>query len=276
VSRECFRDADISAGIVPAEALAFWRGKGIRPSFSYQDVFADEHKYAFAAAKVMREDVLVTLQEELGRAIDKGLPFDQWKKEIEPRMRALGWWEPHTVTDPKTGEAKAVNPPARLALIFRTNMRSAQAVGQYERQQRQKKSRPYLLYQHGSSARPRPQHLAWHGVLLPVDDDFWSYAFPPNGHGCSCFTRSVSQREADTLASEGVLAPDASPILDSNGRPTGDVEQRRIPVITVAPEKVMIPWENTRTGRAEFVPQGIDPGFQYPPARARDLALAAE
>lgn len=33
-----------------------------------------------------------------------------------------------------------------------------------------RKKRPYGLYRHGDSAHPRPQHLAWNGTVLPLDD----------------------------------------------------------------------------------------------------------
>jgi len=270
-------DADIKPGPVPAEAIAYWRAKGLKPGFSYKDVFGQEHDYAFTAAKIMREDVLVALQEELGRAIEQGVPFAQWKKQIEPRMTALGWWQPHDVQDPKTGKTKRVDPPSRLEKIFKTNMRTARAAGQYERVQRNKKTRPFLLYllgPTGSSGKHREAHIAWHGTLLPVDDPFWEFAYPPNGYFCRCYVRTVSQREADTLDAEGVLAPNPVPILDKDGNPTGHVEQTKTPVIRVAPVVPLIPWHNDRTGVTEFVPKGIDPGFHHTPGRNRELALS--
>lgn len=274
---ELFRDADVQPGPVPAEAIAYWRAKGLKPGFSYKDVFGEEHNYAFSAAKIMREDVLATLQDELGRALEQGLPFEQWKEQIQPRMEAHGWWAPHEVTDPQTGKVAKVDPPARLGLIFRTNMRTARAAGQYERAQRTKRSRPFLLYQlgpTGSSGKHREQHIAWHGILLPVDDPFWQTAYPPNGYNCRCYVRTVSSREADDLDRDGVLAPDAAPVLDGEGLPTGHVEQRKIPVQRTAPELPLIPWVNDRTGKTEFVPEGIDPGFAHTPGQNRDAALS--
>lgn len=271
---ELYRDADVTRGPVPAEALAYWRKKGLKPSFSYKDVFGKEHDFAFAAAKIMREDVLESLSTELDRAIEQGVPFREWMKQIEPRMQAVGWWAPHDVTDPETGKVARVNPPQRLKLIFDTNMRTARAAGQYERIQRQAKTRPYLLYYLGPSARHREQHVAWHGILLPVDDDFWTYAFPPNGWGCLCGARSVSSREADTLDKEGLLSPNPVPILDDDGLPTGHVEQSKVPVIRKAPDLPLVPWYNDRTGKTELVPKGIDPGFHHTPGRNRELALA--
>lgn len=35
-----------------------------------------------------------------------------------------------------------------------------------------RKRRPYGVYRHGD-AHPRPQHLAWNGIALPLDDPWW-------------------------------------------------------------------------------------------------------
>lgn len=266
-------DRDVQRGPVPAEILAYWRQKGLKPAFSWKDVWNEEHDYAFTAAKVMRSDVLLALQDELERGFSQGVPFEQWKKQIQPRMEALGWWAPQPVQDPLTGRVVQISPPSRLRTIFQTNMRTARAVGQHDRIQRQKRLRPYLLYQVGPSARHRPEHLAWHGLLLPVDDPFWDVAFPPNGWGCKCSVRAVSKREADELDAEGVLAPEPEPIIDDNGNPTGHVVDKRIAVKREAPDLPLVPWENTRTGRTEFVPKGIDPGFNHRPGEGRRIAL---
>lgn len=273
--RVALKDSDIKAGIVPADVLAFWRKKKLKPSFSYLDTWKEEHDLAFAAAKVMRRDVLEGLQSELDRAIEKGVPFDRFMKDIEPRMKALGWWAPHEVADPKTGKAAVVDPPRRLRTIFETNMRVAHGVGQWDRIQKTKRNRPYLLYHVGPSERHREEHLAWHGTLLHVDDPWWQTHFPILGWGCKCGTTSVTQREADKLESEGVLAPNPEPELDDDGNPTGHVLDHRIPVKRTAPPLNLQPWYNKRTDELEMVPAGIDPGFQYLPGESRRRALAS-
>lgn len=266
-------DVDIAPGPFPAEAVAFWRAKDLKPSFSYLDVWGEEHTHAFAAAKVMRHDVLAVLRQSLNDALVKGLPFDAWRAQVGPKLESVGWWHPHEVVDPLTGKISKVDPPRRLQTIFDTNMRVARAVGQWDRIQRNKRYRPYMLYLHGNSERPRPMHVSWHGLLLPVDDDFWQAHFPPCGWHCSCSVRSVSEREARTLEAEGILAHDAGPVLDDDGNPTGHVKDTRIAVRRTAPKEVLVPFLNKRTGVVELVPKGVDPGFQFPPAVGRTKAL---
>lgn len=264
-----FRDVNITAGPIPADTLAYWRAKKLKPGFDYRDTWLQEHSTAFSVAKVMRLDVLEALQQELDRAVEQGIPLAQWTKQIQPRMESLGWWAPHDVVDPQTGKKARVEPPKRLRTIYDTNLRTSRAAAQWERVQRTKKSRPYLLYQVGPSERHRPEHLAWHGVLLPVDDPWWETHYTPNGWGCKCSVRTVSKSEYEDLVSEGLPGPSPEPVLDDEGLPTGHVQDQRVKVQTVAPEIKLRPWMNKRTGQTEFVPVGIDPGFQFRPGEGR-------
>ena len=275
MTRERFRDADAAkAGPFPADVVAYWRGKGLKVGFDYRDVWREEHHYAFSAAKIMRADALEAMRDELDKAFTEGRTFESFVKSVEPRMKELGWWGEHEVTDPDTGDVVTIHPPQRLATIYRTNMRTARAAGQWDRIQRSVKVKPYLLYQVGPSARHREQHLAWHGTLLPVGDPFWQRAFPPNGWGCKCSVRAVSKREVDELERDGVPAPDREPVIDPDtGLPTGHLVNKRVPVKREAPEMPLVPWHNKRTGTVEFVPLGIDPGFDRPPSVNRSIAL---
>jgi uncharacterized protein with gpF-like domain len=271
---ELFADVDIQAGPTPVEVLAYWRAKKLRIGFDHRDVWREEHDYAFSAAKIMRLDVLEAMRDEVDQAFAEGKPFAEFARDVEPRMKALGWWDVHSVQDPETGAVVEVNPPQRLRTIYETNMRTARAVGQYDRVQRNKALRPFLLYQVGPSARHREQHLAWHGLLLPVDDPFWSYAWPPNGWGCRCSVRTVSEREHVGLVRDGIneAVPEH---IEVDGRKTGHRKQKRVPVRTVAPVVPLVPWENKRTGAIELVREGIDPGFDRRPGEGRRDALRA-
>lgn len=270
-------DRDVRPGPIPAEVLRFFRAKGYAFGWNWADVYGDEHQRVFTAAKVMRKDVLRTLREEVDRAVSDGLPFIEFKKGLKPRLQALGWWDAQlSSADPDTGRRVTIDPPRRLRTIYETNVRQARAQGQYERIQRNKKSRPYLLYTVGPSEKHREMHLAWHGTLLPVDDPWWQTHMPMNGWGCKCGLRTVSTREADRLETDGVLAPNPEPVLDDEGNPTGHVVETRVPVRREAPPSKLVPWVDKRNGVVRHVPEGIDPGFEFPPAEARDKALAGK
>jgi hypothetical protein len=81
--------------------------------------------------------------------------------------------------------------------------------------------------------------------------------------------RAVSRREAERLQGEGIPDATAAPIRDQDGNLTGRRERVTKPVRTQAPPVRYRDWRNTRTGRVERVPVGIDPGWDTNPAKAR-------
>jgi uncharacterized protein with gpF-like domain len=224
----------------PAEALKALRSKGFKIGFSYQDVWQEEHQVAFTVAKAMRQDLLEVVRAAVDQALEQGLTFQTFQQQLMPLLDKLGWTGIKNMIDPTTGEEKLVElgTPRRLRVIYDTNMRVQRAVGQWERIQRTAEERPYLLYQLGPSERHRPQHEAWSGTLLPIDDPFWDVAFPPNGWGCKC--RVVQLGIEQTQRRGGV---------------------------TASPKLHLIEYENKRTGEILTTPRGIDPGWAYNPGK---------
>lgn len=238
----------------PKEALDYLRAKGLRPSFDYREVWREEHATQFAVAKATTVDVLQTVRDEVDRALAEGRTFAQFQKDLKPRLVDLGWWGSKEVIDPLTGEPRLVQlgSPRRLKTIYSANMRTARAAGQWERIERNKTSHPYLLYELGPSEHHREEHVRWAGLLLPVEDRFWSTHYPPNGWGCKCRVRQVSKAEHARLSGSGKYNLKAPA-----------VETRE--------------WVNKRTGEVMQVSKGIDPGWDYNPgivsrqARALDV-----
>ena len=229
----------------PPEASRFLSNKGMRPSFSWEDVEPEEHAAAFAVAKAGSMDVLTAIREDVQRALDEGLTFREFQNNLRPRLEKLGWWGHGEARDPLTGAVKPalLGTPRRLRTIYRANLRSARAAGQWERIERTKRAMPYLLYQLGPSERHRPHHESKEGLVLPVDDPFWDQWMPPNGWGCKCWVRQLSRREAEERG------------------------------IDVAPPVRMVDHLNRRTGELKSVPQGIDPGWSRNPGKLRRQAL---
>lgn len=225
----------------PPEASRFLRNKLLRPSFHWQDVEPEEHAVAFTVAKATQVDVLETIREEVQRAIDQGIPFAEFQKTLKPRLEKLGWWGKAEMVDPLTGEkvVAQLGSPRRLRTIYRANLRSARAAGQWERIQRTKDALPYLEYRLGPSERHRPHHAAKEGIVLPADDPFWAAWYPPNGWGCKCWVRQLTQRGAEVRG------------------------------ISKSPEVPMHDVRNKRTGEIKRVPVGIDPGWEQNPGQKR-------
>ena len=229
----------------PPEVSSFFRNKGLLPSFSFADVEPEEHAVSFAVAKGMQIDVLTEIQDALQKALDEGIPYRQFASELEPRLRKLGWWGVKEQIDPVTGEVRKVRlgSPRRLKTIYRANMRSARAAGQWDRIQRSKRALPYLVYLLGPSERHRPHHEAKLGLVLPVDDPFWQTWYPPNGWGCKCHVRQITRREAEQLG------------------------------ISESPDVPMRDILNHRTGEIKRIPSGIDMGWETNHGQVRQRAM---
>ncbi len=225
----------------PPEASRYFRGKGIRPSFQWDDVEPEEHAVSFTVAKMMEIDLLEAARGEIQKALDNGIPFAQFQKNWRANATLAPWWGEQVMTDPITGEDVVVKlgSPRRLKTIYTANLASARAAGQWERIERTKKLFPYLEYRLGPSERHRPLHAAKEGLILPVDSPFWDEWMPPNGWGCKCRVRQVTRSEGQR---RGVAS-------------TPDI-----------PDQVL---KNKRTGSTQIVPQGIDPGWQRNPGKDR-------
>ncbi|HDL9510409.1 TPA: hypothetical protein PX800_000212 [Vibrio cholerae] len=237
--------------IVPKESLEWFKRKGIKPSFDYRDVWKEEHANAFTVAKMLNADLLVEVKQLVEQAIAEGQTFEQFRDLLKPLLVKSGWWGVQVMDDPLTQESKPVQlgSEGRLKTIYRTNMRTARAAGQWERIEKTKRAMPYLLYQLGSSREHRITHVRLSGVMLPVDDPFWNVFYPANGWGCKCWVRQVSKREAEKLIAEGKVK-------------------------TSAPDTPNKQWVNKRTGEVEVLPEGIEPGWNYNPGKKREQALS--
>lgn len=231
----------------PEEALDFLRRKGLRTTFNWQDMVGDEHARAFTVAKMMDADLLATVQESLTDAVARGVPFQEWADSIVPTLQAKGWWGRKAVVDPATGNTVVaqLGSPSRLQTIYRTNMQSAYAAGQWDAIEEQADLAPFLLYDAVDDHRTRPEHAAWDGLVLPVTDAWWKSHYPPNGWNCRC---SVIQLSAEEVADLGL----------SPGK---------------APKEKGTNWRNPRTEKTERVPKGVDPGWNNNSGEARAKVL---
>lgn len=233
-------------GRIPKEVLDFFAAKGIKPAFDSRDVWREEHLAAFSVAKAVELDVIESLRQAVQEALAKGIPFEQFRRDITPILADLGWWGRKDAIDPLTGETKEVQlgSPARLKLILETNARTARAAGQWERMEKSKAALPYLRYRLGASERHRPEHEKWDGLILPMDDPFWDYWYPTNGYNCKCWVEQIGSGRARELGGVG-----ESPKLD------------------------FVDYKNPRTGREIRAPRGIDPTFAYNPGKERLAGL---
>ncbi len=249
---------------IPKEALDYIKNKNLKVGFSYKDVWHEEHATSFTVAKAMQIDVLDDIKKAVEKAIENGETFESFKKNLKPTLIQKGWWGRKNMIDPLTGDMvnAQLGCDRRLKTIYNVNIRSAYQKGQYERTM-SSDLHPYLMYMIGNSLNHRDQHLAWNGLILPKDDPFWNAHLPPNGYGCKCYTRAVTEARKKRYEKDGIRIPPTA-----NGNNGGILR-----VKTKAPKEEYYNYYNERKGTVERVPKGVHPSFNWNHGKAgRDMA----
>lgn len=191
----------------PADAIAYLESKGYKIGWDWHQTLDDAHSRAFTVAKVAKLDLLQDIRQSLIQALEKGQSLEQWQSELEPTLRAKGWWGKKTVINPEGQEQKVqLGSPRRLRTIYHTNMRASYSAGRYKAMLEATATRPFWEYRHVTMVNYREVHKAWNGTILRADDPFWSYAYPPSQFGCNCRVIAKSPREVEgkeILSSQG-------------------------------------------------------------------------
>ena len=245
------------ARVLPAEAIAYMAKRGLSTETGYySDLWHSQHERAFTISRLTRADLLERVQGSLTKAVAGDLSRRDWLRETRTLLQKEGLWGTVEVKDPITGEPlKTTFNEARLRLIHDTNVRQALAAGQWQRMLRNQARYPYARYVAMDDERTRPDHLAWHNTVLPVDHPWWSTHRPPNGYHCRCRVISLTQAEFERGFSQS--------------RPGAETDENA-PLVreafkTQRPPEQLVDWRNPRTGEVQKIPKGIDPGFNYNP-----------
>ena len=155
------------------------------------------HHKSFTIAKVMRNDLLLDIQNSLLKAQEDGIKFAEWQKRVKPMLIDYGWYGATTVTNPSTGEIKNIFVGSRrLKNIFNTNMRVSYSIARYHKLKALPFSK-YWMYVSMLLPNTRGTHRAKHGKVLERSDPWWSTNYPPNAWGCKCKVRAYSKKQLE-------------------------------------------------------------------------------
>ena len=215
-----------------SEQIEFFKQKVNLPTDNYLDLKGKEHDYAFVVAGANRNDVLSDFRKAIDSAINDGTTLEDFRYDFDDIVAKYGWKY-------KGGR------DWRTRIIYDTNLYSSFNAGRYEQHQTMKAYRPYLQYVHRDGQKnPRPLHLSWNDLVLPIDDPFWQSHYPTNGYGCQC---GVIAHSETSLKREG-LSVGTSPKIEYVTKELG-----------------------TRSGNPQLVtmPEGIDYGFDRIPGTNR-------
>lgn len=191
------KSADLSYafGLPPEKAVDYFKSKGYIFSWNWQDTWQESHAKAFTVAKAMRLDVLQDIREEVQKALDEGITFQQFKKELIPKLQTKGWWGKKLIGDEKGAQEVQLGSPRRLQTIYQTNLQTAYMTGRFKEMLDNVEDRPYWQYVAVMDSKTRPGHRRLNGKVFRYDDPFWKTFYPPNGWNCRCRVRALSTQD---------------------------------------------------------------------------------
>lgn len=217
-------------GLPFREALRFFRRKVRLPTRRWQDNYGRANTRAFSVAGAMSDALLKDFQDEIRKAMQRGMTLAEFQASFGDIVKRHGWEH--------SGE-----PGHRAELIFRTNLSTAYSAGRYAQMTEPAtlQAFPFWEYVHSGARNFREEHKAWNGLVLRADDPWWDKHYPPNGWNCGCRVRALTRGQLQRRGKEG---PDQAPTIETRA------------------------WTNKATGKIHYVPVGIDPGFDYNPGKA--------
>lgn len=219
------------------EQIAFFKRKLNLETRAWTDVYTAEHDHAFMVSGAMKRALVEDFRAAIEKAIEQGTTIAEFRRDFDAIVQKHGWAY-------KGGRGW------RTRVIYDTNMRQSYNAGRVAQMKEISGKRPYWRYKHNDSvAHPRPQHLAWDGLILRHDDPFWQTHTPANGWGCRCYIETLAERDMKKLGKAG---PDQAPPIEYETKLIG---------------------KNGPSQREVTVPVGIDPGFEYQPGESWMKAL---
>ena len=165
----------------PEKALEYWKTRKPLTAKEKRALEEGARDRSLTVAGLNRHKQISAVYTALKKALADGTTLGDFKKELRPLIEQQGWsnW--------------------RVENIFRTNLTSAYAAGKWAEIQATKDAFPYLEYVAVDDDRTRPSHAVLSGKVYPVDHEFWSRNFTPNGFGCRCDTIQVSKWRAENM-----------------------------------------------------------------------------
>lgn len=160
------------------------------PTTRWDDISRAQHDRGFMIAGARDADLLADLAAAVDKAISQGTTLEEFKRDFRGIVDRRGWhgW---------TGEGTKGGEAWRMKTIYRTNIMTSYHAGRFA--QLKEAGFKYWVYRHSGAVEPREQHLAWNGLILPADHEFWATHYPPNGWGCGCYVNGAHSRKLATL-----------------------------------------------------------------------------
>ncbi|MDD3236822.1 MAG: phage minor head protein [Candidatus Gastranaerophilales bacterium] len=180
----------------PEKAISYLQNKGYKITNDWRELWEDAHAKSFTIAKMTKLQMLKDTKNTLETALKEGWGEAQTKRELKNMFKSKGWWGKKTIID-ENGEEKEIQLGSnyRVNTIYRQNIQSAFNAGRYLEQLEDVDFAPYFQYEAILDERTRPEHRALNDKVFRYDDPIWAYIYPPNGWGCRCIVRNLTEDE---------------------------------------------------------------------------------
>lgn len=191
-------DIKYAFSLEPEKAVEYMQNKGFRITKDWREMWEDAHAKAFTISKMTDAELLKDTKGLLDNALKEGWSAQKTQREMTNMFKSRGWWGKQKIVD-ENGEEKEIQlgSPHRVRTIYKQNMQSAYNAGRYLQLLEDVDFAPYFVYNSMLDESTRPSHRALHGKVYRYDDPVWASIFPPNGWGCRCFVKSLSEREVE-------------------------------------------------------------------------------
>lgn len=147
-------------------AEKYWESKVAVSPAEYKVMSAAAKVQAFAAAEIAKSEELYTVQRAIQRAISQGTTLEDFKKDAAEVFARRGW---------------DTDNPYRIDLIFRNNVQTAYAVGQWQ-EINTGNLFPYVEYSSINDNRRTPLCKRLDGMVWQRDDPALDTVAPLNHH----------------------------------------------------------------------------------------------
>ena len=223
------------------EAIAVLRDRLNVPEPLWARIENEMTLVAFGIAGVTNAAMLADLRAIVDDFVANGTSFDDYSRQFQDVAQRYGW-------QPKDGVSR------RAAIVADANLRTMHAAGRYRQmgQPEMLEARPYWVWRHRDSPRPRPHHAAQNGRVYEAADVMDLPIALPSGFGCRC------QWQSERKLPKGKKAPDRLP-QERISVTAKDGSVRSVPAVEV----------RDRQGNTKLVPLS-DPGWNRTPREMSD------
>ncbi|MCP4131533.1 MAG: hypothetical protein GY754_11195 [bacterium] len=155
------------------EAVNFFKNKLPMTHDDFQGLHEKLYDKYFYISRVNSQSLVKDIQNELTKAIEKGVPFQKWKKSVNEMFDRKG--------------VTRLN-PFHLETVFRTNVMTAYSEGRKQALStpEMREAFPFWRYSAIMDRKTRSAHRSLHGLVLSSNNTKWTTIYPPNGFNCRC------------------------------------------------------------------------------------------